>query len=304
MKSNVLTTLFMILGSLICMAQTPEEEAAQKMMDSIMESMPANQKAFMQQMMNMGKEAEEKRKKEKERAKKKQDEINEKNAAKSEKEFYWRNKIASNTQGKFQNWTHGKVDIKIRFSKGRNKPADFLKIGEISANGQVTIQLPQLDFRKWPRIPITKPASEGDHMISSSHELTFSNKNVTYFSTRFNLGAYKGEEYLGFLNLGNAIKPVVNLNAPCCFDKAGDGYAAHWVFMSQANTIAGTNGKDGSIVHDLKFQSGWNLVMVRVEGTREKTTSGVSGQRFWKNQYYTATTSLPSDAKYYFHSDQ
>jgi len=212
-------------------------------------------------------------------------------------EFYWRDKIASNTRGKFKNWTHGAAEIKVRFYDYKTRGETFLKMGTISADGQVSMQLPELDFKKWKTIPITKPAGEGDLMISSSYELSFSNKNVSYFSTRHSLGVYRGDMYLGFLHIGDTIKPVVNLNSPCCYHKAGDGYAAHWVFMSQANTISGTNSGDVHMVHDLRFQPGWNLIRVRVEGIREEDNS-------WKNKYYTATTTLPADAKYYFHSNQ
>ncbi|SHG74809.1 hypothetical protein [Flagellimonas flava] len=299
MKSKVLTTVFIVLSGLVCMAQTPEQEAAQKMMDSMMGTLPANQKAFMQQVMNMGKETEEKRIKEKELAKKKQDEINKKKAGEANKEWLWRNYTSSNAQGKFENWTHGKADIKISFSNGWNKPADFLKIGEISANGQVSIQLPKLDFRKWRRIPIAQGSGEGDYMRPSSYELEYSNKNVTYFSSLHALGAYKGEEHLGTITIGNAIKPIRHIYSLAYDRQAGDGYMAYWVFMSQANTIAGNfNGENVTVVHDLKFKPGWNLIKVRIEGTRE----GQNGADYWKSRYFTATTALPSDAKYFFRS--
>ena len=296
MKTKINITLSMIFGFMVCVAQTPQEEQAQKMMDSIMQNMPEGQRAMMQQMMQMGKEADDKRKADREEARRKQQVKNNATQKKNEEEFYWRNKIASSTQGKFENWAHGDAEIKVIFSHG----GGVLKLGVVSANGQIKINLPDLDFRKWRRIPITQNAGEGDLMRSSSYELNYSNKNVTYFSTIHNLGVYQGEEMIGTLDIGNSIKPVVNLNAPCCFDKAGDGYMAYWVFMSQANTI---RGKNGSVIHDLKFQPGWNLIMVRVEGTKEKPSSGIPGPKFWKNQYYTATTSLLSDAKYYFTSN-
>lgn len=293
MKTKINIILLTIFGSIVCVAQTPQEEQAQKMMDSIMRNMPEGQRAMMQQMMQMGKDADAKRKAEREQAQKAQAKKSKIAQEKNINEFYWRNRIASNKAGKFENWRHGPAEIKVIFSHG----GGVLKLGVVSANGQIKMNLPNLDFRKWRRIPITQNAGEGDLMRSSSYELDYSNKNVTYFSTIHNLGVYQGEKMIGTLNIGNSIKPVVNLNAPCCFDKAGDGYMAYWVFMSQANTIV---GKNGSVIHDLKFQPGWNLIMVRVEGTKEKSSSGVPGPGFWKNQYYTATTSMPSDAKFYF----
>lgn len=306
LKSIVSTILMLLFVGMAGFPQNPEEERAQKMMDSIMENMPADQKQFMQQMMQMGKEADENRKKEREEARKAQDAKNKVAQKKSEDDFYWRNTTASDTQGKFSNWSFGKADIKVRFSNGWNKPADYLKVGEISATGQVTIDLPKIDFRKWPKTPITKADNEGDAMWDNLESLVFSNEGVTYFSTRFSLHILRGEEELGNLKIGNTIKPVVNLNSPCCIGKAGDGYTAHWMYMSQANSIQGTtysngtNGDRGEVVHDLHFQPGWNLVKVKVEGRKGKPESGISGASYWKNKYYTASTDLPSDAKYYF----
>ena len=297
MKTKVVLIVMAVSASLCCMAQSDEEKKALKMMDSMMGTLPDDQKAFMQQIMQMGEEAEVKRKKDKEQensAREKQAKID---AKKGEMEFYWRNKIASTTQGKFENWTHGTADIKVRFYDYKTKSETYLNMGAISSNGQISLQFPSLDYSKWQTVPITKPFGEGDLMISSSLDLDFSNKDVRYFSTQHNLGVYKGDTYLGFLHLGNTIKPVVNLNSPCCFYKAGDGYAAHWVFMSEANSISGTHGGATNIVHDLQFRKGWNLIMIQVEGITKEDSS-------WKNKYYKATTKLPADAKYYFHSNQ
>ncbi len=303
MKTKVLTTVLAILGSVACMAQTPEEERAQKMMDSIMQSMPENQRAMMQGILNQSKEIDDKRKAEKEKAKKAQMAKNKAAQQKNEEDFYWRNKIATNTSGKFENWQYGSADIKVSFSNGRGMPPTILKLGEVSADGQVTVLLPKLDFRNWKMESITERKGDqfGYAFNDRSLELSYSNENVKYLSTDHRTGIYRGEEYLGALSLGNSIKPVAN-DAPCCFDKAGDGYRAHWVFMSQASTIKGANG---NIVHNLNFQSGWNLIMVRFEGSQEKSATGaMAGGPFWKNQYFSATTSLPSDAKYYFHLNQ
>lgn len=302
MKTKRLTSILILLGCMLCLAQSPEEQKAQKMMDSIMENMPASQKAFMQQMMQMGKEADEKRKTEKEQDKKDLMAKNKAAQKKNEAEFYWRDKIATDTQGKFENWQHGEAEIRTTYW-GRDKKKNEITIGRVSSNGQVTINLPKID-----RLTV-KPMSAGQHeserVVGNTYlALDYSNKNVSYLSTRHNVNVYSGEENIGFIHIGNSIKPVVNLNAPCCLHKAGDGYTAYWVYTSQTNSIAGVNitedraGNEGKIVCDLNFQPGWNLIMERVEGTKEKSLES------WKNQYYTSTTSLPVDAKYYFHSNQ
>lgn len=305
MKIKIVFALSLCLLGSLTRAQSPKEERAQKMMDSIMENMPADQQQFMKQMMQMGKEADQRRAEERKEAQSAREVKNREAQRKSEDEFYWRNTIASNTQGKFSNWSWGKADIKVRFDKTRNRTVKFLKVGEVSAGGQVTLMLPKIDYTQWPSSPITKVDNEGDRMWAYQESLEFSNTEVTYFSTRFTLDVYQAEKRLGNLKIGNAIRPVVNLNAPCCFDKAGDGYTAHWMYMSQAHRIKGTsrmdpgNGEQGEIVHNLTFQPGWNLVKVRVEGSKKKAVNGTSGS-FWKNKYYTVATTLPSDAKYYF----
>ena len=301
MKTKIMIALLGSMVHMVCMGQTPEEVAGQKMLDSIMQNMPKDQRAMMQQMMQMGKDADAKRKLDKEKSRKQQTAKNKASKKRNEMEFYWRNTIATNTQGKFENWPYGEAVVRAKFYNRATKKFMDMELGSVSAEGQVTVALPKLDFSEWPRIPITKPSSEGDHMLSNADLLEFSNTNATYLSTRFNLGIYRDGEQLGHLKMGNSIKPVVNLNAPCCFDKAGDGYTAYWVYMSQANTI---NGNKDGVKHDLSFQAGWNLVTVKVEGVKEKPSNGIPGPNYWKNQYYTATTTLPEDAKYYFTSNQ
>ncbi len=301
MMKNRLIILAVVLLAITTttQAQTPEnEEEAKKMMDSIMNKMPPGMRKMMEQAM----QDEEKRKSEKKQVKKNQLTKNKAAQKQNENEFYWRNKIASNLQGKFENWSYGQVEIRTSY-QGLDNKKNELKIGSISANGQVRINLPKINTLT------VKPMSAEQHgseqLVGNPYlELDYSNKNTSYFSTRRNINVYLGEENIGFIDIGNSIKPVVNLNSPCCLHKAGDGYTAYWVHTGQVNSITGVNitkdraGNEGEIVCDLNFQPGWNLIMERVEGTKEKSSES------WKNQYYTATTTLPADAKYYFHSNQ
>lgn len=302
MKTRIMFALLGGLAYMTCLAQTPEEVAGQKMLDSIMQQIPEDQRAMMQQMMQMGKEADAKRKLEKEKTRKEKTAKNKASQKQNEMEFYWRNTIVTNTQGQFENWPYGQVEIRTSY-RGRDKKKREIKIGSISANGHVTINLPEID--RLTVNPMSSAQHENERVIGNPYlELDYSNKNTGYLSTRHNVNIYSGEENIGFIHIGNSIKPVVNLNAPCCLHKAGDGYTAYWVYTSQTNSIAGVNniedraGNEGKIVCDLSFQPGWNLIMERVEGTKEKSAES------WKNQYYTSTTSLPVDAKYYFTSNQ
>ncbi|WP_350293318.1 hypothetical protein [uncultured Croceitalea sp.] len=300
MKNRLVIIVVAVLAiTTTVQAQTPtNEEEAKKMMDSIMKKMPPGMRKMMEQAM----QDEEKRKAEKKQVKKNQLANNQAAQKQNEDEFYWKDKIATDTQGKFENWPHGQVEIRTSY-RGRDKKKNEMKIGSISANGEVLINLPKID-----RLTV-KPMSAGQHgserVVGNPYlELEYSNKNTSYLSTRHNLIVYSGEENIGFIHIGNSIKPVVNLNAPCCLHKAGDGYTAYWVYTGQANSIAGVNiaedraGNESKIVCDLNFKPGWNLIMERVEGAIEEAPES------WKNQYYTASTTLPEDAKYYFHSNQ
>lgn len=301
MKIKINIILLTLFGSMVGIAQTPQEEQAQKMMDSIMQNMPESQRAMMKQMMQKGKEADAKRKVQREQMQKAQATKSEANHEKSIHEFYWRNRIASNKAGKFENWAHGQAEIRTTYW-GRDRTKNEIIIGSISASGQVTIALPDID--KSTIKTMSTSQHESERVVGNTYlELNYSNKNAGYLSTRHNANVYAQGQRIGFIDIGNDIKPVVNLNAPCCFDKAGDGYTAYWIYTSPANRIKGTkniDGAEGRIVCDLNFQSGWNLVMERVEGAREKPSSGMSGPGFWKNQYYTAAASMPIDAKFYF----
>ena len=301
MKTKIMIALLGSMVHMVCMGQTPEEVAGQKMLDSIMQNMPEDQRAMMQQMMQMGKDADAKRKAQKKEAQKAQAAKSRADQEKSVNEFYWRNRIASNKAGKFENWQHGPAEIRTSYWK-RDRTKIELAIGSISASGQVTLSLPEIDRLTLKRISDNQPESE--RIVGNTQfELSYSKTNAGYFSTRHNVNVYVKDKRIGFMDIGNDIKPVVNLNAPCCFDKAGDGYTGYWIYTSSANSIEGTKYIDdagGKVVCDLNFQPGWNLIMERVEGTREKPSSGIPGKGFWKDQFYTATTGMPSDAKFYF----
>ena len=211
-------------------------------------------------------------------------------------DYYWYNKIASNTQGKFSNWSFGKADLKIGFYERKSKSYEYLKIGEISDQGQVTISLPNIDSRKWAKTPITTSYSEGDDLFYDLKKIIkHSNTSVKYFASRFSLNVIQGDKNLGTLSVANSVFTDGNLNAPCCSYKAGDGYIAYWVYMTDANTMQGKSNTKGQVIEtNLSFKKGWNIVLTRVEGNVANS---------WKNKYHTATTAMPSGAKYYFMSE-
>ena len=210
-----------------------------------------------------------------------------------ENEFYWINTIASNTNGQFSNWNYGEASLRVGFYDRKTRDYMYLPFGSISTSGQLNIELPSVDEQKLPFKPITTPYSEGDMVFYYNH-LDFSNPDTKWVSTRFALEVHQGDNVLGYLKMGNTIKPVVNLNSPCCTGKAGDGYAASWVYITDATSVNGEidSKTGGKITHNINLKQGWNLIKIEVSGTNEL--------RQWKDKKSMALSRLPADAKYYF----
>ncbi len=299
---KLIVFIVLIFATTVSFAQlTPEqkkqiEEAKKKEADArkkVKEMMDSPEyKKAMEQVKKQDALYEVERKKQQKQTVKKQPQQKKKNAD----DYYWYNKIASNTQGKFSNWSFGKADLKIGFYERKSKSYEYLKIGEISDNGQVSISLPNVDSKKWAKTAITTGHSQGDDLFHDFKKtIIHSNPSVKYFASRFRLNVMQADKNLGVLSVANSVITDGNLNAPCCSHKAGDGYIAYWVYMTDSNTMQGKVSTKGQITEtNLAFKKGWNIVLTRVEGN--KTNS-------WKNKYHTATTTMPSDAKYYFMSE-
>ena len=301
MKPILLSIALSMLCQLITLAQTPEQmkqmEAAKHKADSIMNS------PQMKEMMQKAKAMEAKfAKQEAQRKKSEKLKPREKPAAKvsnnNVSDFYWYNTIGSDTNGTFKDWSYGAASLRVGFYDRKAKAYIYLPFGSISAAGQVKIELPQIDETKLPFKPITKDYSEGEN-IFYNNALQFTNTNAKWVSTRFNFEVYKGDKTIGYIKIGNHIKPVVNLNSPCCTHKAGDGYSISWVFVTTPTNITGAKTLEtgGKVVHNLNFTKGWNLLKIAVDGS---TSASGDTQQLWLNKEHAATTTLPSDAKYYF----
>lgn len=296
------TVLILIILSIGCqiglMAQTPEQqkqkEEAKRKMDSIM-NLP-HIKAIMKEAKAQEVEFEklEKKRKADEKLKPKaKKEVKPKPTKNGKDSFYWQNTIASNTSGQFSNWSYGSASIRVGLYDRNIRGYIYVPFGTISKEGQINIQLPSIEEDKLPFKTITTPYGEGETTFYFGH-LNYSNSKVEWLSTRFSLQVHQGEKVLGYLKMGNTIKPVVNLNSPCCTGKAGDGYAISWVYVTDATKVDGeTDSKTGGkIVHDMNIKQGWNLIKIEVSGEDEFNR--------WKNKKHTTLSSLPTNTKYYF----
>jgi len=300
MRSHIFISTLTILFSLSLFAQTPEQkkqmEEAQRKADSIMNSpmmkeMMAKTKA-MQEEFTKREKVKKALKKSKPKTKPVAKAVN-KVSKDTKDSFYWYNTIASNTNGEFSKWSYGSAKIRAAFFDRKKKGYTYVPIGSISPNGQINMQLPSIEIGKLPFKPITTPFSEGDTVFYFDH-LNHTNPETKWVSTRFTLEVYQGDTVLGYLKMGNTIKPVVNLNSPCCIGKAGDGYTASWIYLTDSNSVKGEadSNTGGEIIHDMNFKQGWNLIKIEVSGTDKLNQ--------WIHMKLTVLSNLPKDSKYYF----
>ncbi len=297
MRQIVLIFLCAICN-LVVYTQTPEQkkqmQEAKRKADSIM-NLP-HIKKMMKEVKAREAEFEklEKERKAKEKPKSKiEKKVESETPKNSENEFYWRNTIASNTNGQFSNWSYGPALLRVGFYDRKRRDYIYIPFGTISENGRLNIELPYVDEQKLPFKSITTPYSEGDMVFYYNH-LDFSNPDTEWVSTRFTLEVHQGDNVLGYLKMGNTIKPVVNLNSPCCTGKAGDGYAASWVYITDATRVNGEidSKTGGKITHNLNLKQGWNFIKIEISGTTKS--------KQWKDKKHTALSSFPVDAKYFF----
>ncbi len=296
---KILVCALLVIGWFSVQAQSPEEVRAKKMLDSIMSNMPDDQKGFMEQMMKQGEEADKRRNEEKQAKQEAREKQNAQQREASKNEFFWRNTIASNADGRLTDWGYGAANIRAQLYNRSQRKYMSIAMGEVSADGRITLKLPSVDLNELGGINITKNYSEGQFVFSD--KLTYSNEDTRYISTRFTLEVHQGDKVLGNLKMGNSIEPVVNLNAPRCSANAGDGYIVYWVYMSGATEVSGSDqmeqsqAKGRSATYNLKFKPGWNLIKAEVTGE----VAGLSTP-YWKTKAFSALTTMPADARYYF----
>ncbi|MDT0557073.1 hypothetical protein RM697_00350 [Ichthyenterobacterium sp. W332] len=298
MKTFIILIILSISCQIDLLAQTPEQkkqiEEAKRKADSIM-NLP-----HIKEMMKKAKDAEaeferlEKERKAKEKLKPKPNNKPKVETAKSKQsDFYWYKTMASNTDGMFKDWNYGAASLRAGFYDRKIRDYVYVSFGSISKDGEVNINLPTLDEEALPFKPITTPYSDGDMLFYFKH-LNLDNVKTEWISTRFMLEVHQGYTVLGTIKMGNAIKPVVNLNAPCCTDKAGDGYTASYIYVKSPTQVSGSvdSKTGGKITHEINLKTGWNLIKIEVSGT--------VGNNQWKNMKHTSLSSMPTDAKYYF----
>jgi len=241
----ILSMLFLLTGIFGFAQLTPEqkkqqEEAQKKAVEyqkkvmEMMESQPG-MKDFMKQIQAAEAQREVDNKKKNTAAEKKRIADSKKHM----EEFYWRNKVASNTNGKFKDWKWGAVEIGYNNEESRrnSRAKKYIILGRISNDGLVTMSLPETVKRN--RI-ISNGLLPQMHELTND-EITFSNPNTPYLYYGFVLQVIKEDKSIGYITIGNSERATHNLTVPH-MQKYGDvGYLLYWAYHSNCRYISKWN---------------------------------------------------------------
>lgn len=307
----ILTILFLFISILsfgqITQEQQKQAEEAQKKAMEMMKNNPQ-----FKETLKMMESAKEQRKQERMRelieAEKKQKDRNKKHL----EEFYWRNKVASDTNGKFDNWKWGAVNLAYydgngkMDQKGNYIDKKYVILGGISSSGLVNMNLPKA-------VKTNRIISNGlfpQMYDERNEEVTFSKPDTPYLWAGFTLQVIKNGKQIGTLYMGNSERTTHNLTSPNIMGKYGDeGYLLYWAYAggackASANKIQkgysfpfGENNikLDKQVGVDLAFSSGWNLIKISVDESTQQ-----AGQKWATKKTYATISDLPSDMKYYY----
>ena len=317
MKAQRLVLIFLLcIIGVNCKGQTDE----QKKMIKEMEKKAAEAKRINDSLMNtpqMKKMMEQLKAQEAIYQKEREKQREEREAKKKEKpvnnstDFYWINKIASDTQGQFTDWKWGAAEL-IVFNGdwGINEAGELIDqkytvVGNISSNGKLTINLPATI--ETPYL-ISKALIPEMHSVTN-RDVSFSRPEAAFMTLGFTLQVIGNNKHLGTLFIGNSERVTYNLAAPCCLFKGDEGYRLYWVYVEEAcsaqlhkefkekKITQGEEEKlvDQTIIYDLDFQPGWNLIKSEVIGNYN-----IGGSTQFKTKKHTVVSTMPADARYYF----
>ena len=292
---------------------TPEQqkqaEEAQKKAMEMMKNNPQYEEAMKQMKAAEEQMRQEKMMKQLEDEKRQKDAMNDRF-----KEFYWRNKVASDTQGKFQDWSGFELEIGYYDGKGRMGPdgkfpyENYVIVGRIDRDGQVQMNLPE---KAETNGTIGKALFPQMHEILND-EVSFSNPDSPFLWYGYVFSVLSTGKKVGDLYIGNSERTTHNLASPADMKYGDQGYLLYWAYSEGSCTV--TYSKDDQAVSvnegelvktidqytrvNLDFIPGWNLVKIEVNGNH------IIGQRTrWKWKTYSTVEAMPSDAKYYLRFD-
>lgn len=228
----------------------------------------------------------------------------------SQDDWYWKNTKMS-SDGKFQNWEEGAVDIVMTYRMKQNDAQPrTVKVGTINAAGEISMTLPSEIKTE------TKLDNLGNlffYDIQDISNLNYVNGNSGYFSNNSFLVEKNGKS-VGNLTMGNSVRTTYNLVNQSTLTMGDEGYLLYMAYLDEAGSLKGTESRtdkvrrDGTntieaattVVYDLEFQPGWNYVKVEVIGKYDLDHERGLNASWFKEHQHTVVSEMPEDAAYFF----
>jgi hypothetical protein len=225
-------------------------------------------------------------------------------------DWYWKNTQMSENNT-FDNWEHGPVDLVMvyRYKNNETTP-ETLKVGRIDANGTITINLPET-IQTETKLGNLRNLVFYD--IQDIAKFIYTNPEAGYFG-KTSIRVEKNGSSIGNLTLGNSVRVTYNLVNQSTLTMGDEGYLISWVYLDSAARMRGTEEtkntvrRDGTktieaentVVYDLDFNPGWNIVKTAVIGTYELEHERGLNASWFKKHEHSVINEIPSDANYYF----
>jgi hypothetical protein len=314
---RILVALIAFSIGFIGVSQTPDDQ--EKIEEMQRQAVEAQKKAMemmsdnpqFQEAMKMMEDAEAQQKQEKMRGQLEEEKRQNEAAKDHLKDFYWRNKVASNTQGVFDSWQWGSVEIAYYDGKGKlgsdGRPPyeHYVKVGKITGSGMVEMNLPS-------KVTTNRTINNGlfpqmHEILNEEVEFTNPDAQIAWSGYRFDI--LRGQEVIGNLYIGNSERATHNLASPSDMQYGDEGYLLYWVYAddlcratfekkdTERTVYEGETSKviDQYTTVDMDLKPGWNLVKIEVNGFHT-----IGSRSRWKFKTYMTVDQMPSDARYYF----
>lgn len=228
-------------------------------------------------------------------------------------DWYWKNtKMSKNNI--FENWEFGQVDLVMVYRYRQNETIPkTLKIGHIDHKGSITIN--------WPET-IQTETELGNlqnlvfYDIQDIGKFTYTNAASGYFG-KTTLNVEQNGKVIGNLTLGNSVRTTYNLTNQSTLTMGDEGYIISWAYLDEfaslkgientANTVRRDGTKpievENTVVYDLDFKPGWNLVQTEVIGKYDLEHERGLNASWFKKHIHRVVAEIPEDAAYYFRSN-
>ncbi len=310
MKTRWCVAMLILLCSLGCKGQTPEQEKmmedmqkngldAERQLDSVMNS--AQMKKIMQQAEAM--EAQGNIDREKRNIEKREKTLNPNNS-KDQLEGYI---ISRNKEGKLDGWMYGDAKI-VMVTMGPSSSAIKHDLGTISSEGGFDIQLPD---KVATGNAIKENRFLGCGYFGGKGTVNYSNSNAGVM--RASIEIEKNNKPIGSLHMASAIELIDQWNPLQHAYHDIPGYRLEWFYANGETSAIGQcvkenrygDGKDFDLtkVYDVQLKQGWNLVKTTYNGERILIDWGEGKQNkhsYYKEEKFTAVNALPEDSRWVF----